>query len=130
MVTLIFQWITILLIIFTLFQYAAVSKSLANSPAHPVSKVFDAAFHQSSIRKDYGEYGRNLSQNYKKYKESLPVVPPGIAQTSSFPGAMPDVKTGFASNPSHKTLDDPSGVHGNNYSVFDINSPSGPFSKP
>ena len=130
MITFILQWVTILLIIFTFFNYAALSKFPKDSSHPSLSKVLDAALRPNSIRKDNDEYGRDLSEDYKKYKESTAADSPGIARIPSYVKAMPDVLSGPASSPSVKSLDDPAGVHGNNYSVYDINSPGGPFSKP
>jgi len=122
------QWLTIFLIIFALAYNYALFYAPPPSLQPSFYQILKRAANPNSIRQDYGEYGRDFSEDYKKFREAN--LPKSTADSSFYAGETRDVSLGLAANSSQKFPNDPSGIHGNNYSVYDINSPGGPFSQP
>ena len=96
-----------------------------------VSQFLHATFDSRTIRNQYGTYGRKYSDDYKQYRQeqleqrsvdrSLPIP---LASDSSSSDRNP-----IQNNSNPKTLNNPQGIHGNNYSLYDINSPTGHLGK-
>lgn len=93
-------------------------KSMAGNPK-AVSRV-------ESVRQEYGVFGQKYANKDVRSSE-----PPSAAQQSlmDLPKKYRDTDeaqsqlTGFAANP--QSPGSPFGPHGNNYSLYDINNPSG-----
>lgn len=96
---------------FTVIYGLSLVQKVANQPAKQpiVNFVTTVSNPEKSARRQYGEYGRKFTGNQK----------------TDFP--LLRHQTPYISN--SNTLSSPYGAHGNNFSLYDINSPGGQWGK-
>ncbi len=128
-----FIWMVVLFI-------AAKNFDMIIQVAQEVTRDIATQFNTGTFIKtnvEKADFNQNLSQKYRQYKQGhedqkftqdiseqmLSHAFPGAAQLSQ--GAQQVVK-----GENTDLLSSPYGTHGNNYSLYDINSPSGQFFKP
>ena len=119
-------------VIFFSFIYGiGIIGSVVKEPAKQSVSAYQRVITKpDAIRSEYGAYGERFASKDTFGKEppsgaeqSLMELPKKYQHTDEYQSQL----TGFTSNPQNPGS--PFGIHGNNQSAYDINSPSGAFKK-
>lgn len=107
------------------YNFFLINNAVEDPARQSLSRFFKMNSHPPSIREQYGEYGRDLSQDYRQYRfQQQPKNPAEVLMPK------PDFNTPLTdSKDIANNLGSPYGKHGNNYSLYDINSPTGHWGK-
>ena len=117
--------IGILLAVVIFYNFSLLGKAVEGPTKKSISQ-FIQPVDPNVIRSQYGEYGRNYREDVHSYKfhqmKSATEIP---ISTRPISNTIDKHRGTTASSLPTDRLSNPYGIHGNNYSRYDINSPSG-----
>ncbi len=121
----------LLLVLTGFFGFQVFNAPVNELTKESVSQLLKITHGPNTIRGLYGEHGRSYTDDYKKYRTEQQVKSIVGASQAPNPFYLQKIEaSNFAGNPSASPApSSPYGVHGNNYSLYDINSPTGQFGK-
>lgn len=123
--------IGILIMLAVAYNFSLVGQAVSLGMSSLFPKHSPSTSELPRIRSQYGEHGRNLAEDYDKYqltqktKSPIETAPAAVSLPEQDQSAFSAVNQDSAV----MMVGSPLGVHGNNHSLYDINSPSGQFGK-
>ncbi len=123
--------IGLLIILAVAYNFSLIGQAVSNGINPFLPKHFKSTSDLPRVRSQYGQYGRNLAEDNEQYqliqKTKSPVETTAVS--SSLQEQDQSAFSAVNQDSASMMVGSPLGVHGNNHSLYDINSPSGQLGK-
>ena len=123
--------IALLIMLAVAYNFSLIGQVLSDGISPFLPKNYKSSNDLPRFRSQYGEYGRNLAEDYTKYQLTQKTKSPieTAPAATSLPEQDQSAFSAVNKDSAAMMVGSPLGVRGNNHSLYDINSPSGQFSK-